>query len=443
MSPQRSRDDVLVVFADGKLEPTVLLPENMNLPRASFFWDRYHLLNDILPKRFGGGWERVSPYMQNMIHAKSLEDHNVAVAEIHCTFRGQMNILNIVNEYSKYQLHYAAYSLAITEGALGKVSNNSAEQNHSSIVHWCGTKLYDDPAYEVKVLLDRQLVLLDKRNQEKGRYYFAIQTALVTDAFLKNDSDLAMAKRCLDRDSFERFAEEKKQSVNYTVTIKSNGDREFIRKGYNHSPRVVPFGRRCSCDVRVQFLQQCRHETIEVNGAFLLSLHDPRHIFHNETTTQVKRSVMLPAQRVNDPTFESTQQSIDDSLYENIEQIPELQLPNAYTESTIANINCPTTDFTVATKQTTTKAVKYKDLQELFNDVIRLTMAQGQEPTRTLYGAGIQMLNLLKDPSLVDIQASLDTVISRYHAAFTPTNQVSFTSSFTSPIPTTLLAGQT
>ena len=98
MSPRRSRDDVLVVFADGKLDPTVLLPENMNLPRASFFWDRYHLLNDILPKRFGGGWERVSPYMQNMIHAKSLEDHNVAVAKIHCTFRGQMNILNIVND---------------------------------------------------------------------------------------------------------------------------------------------------------------------------------------------------------------------------------------------------------------------------------------------------------------------------------------------------------
>ena len=86
------------------------------------------------------------------------------------------------------------------------------------------------------MLLDRQLVLLDKRNQEKGRYYFAIQTALVTDVSLKNDSDLAMAKRCLGRDSFER------QSVNYTVTIKSNGDKEFIRKGYNHSPTSIGIG---------------------------------------------------------------------------------------------------------------------------------------------------------------------------------------------------------
>jgi len=78
-----------------------------------------------------------------------------------------MNILNIVNEYSQYQQHYASYSLAKAEGALDKVSNNPAEQNHSSIVHWCGTKLYNDPAYEVKVLLDRQQVLSDKRNQEK------------------------------------------------------------------------------------------------------------------------------------------------------------------------------------------------------------------------------------------------------------------------------------
>jgi hypothetical protein len=37
MSPGRTRDEVLAVFADSKLEPTVLLPKNMNLPKASFF----------------------------------------------------------------------------------------------------------------------------------------------------------------------------------------------------------------------------------------------------------------------------------------------------------------------------------------------------------------------------------------------------------------------
>jgi len=37
ISPGRHQDKVLAVFADGKLEPTVILPENMNLPNASFF----------------------------------------------------------------------------------------------------------------------------------------------------------------------------------------------------------------------------------------------------------------------------------------------------------------------------------------------------------------------------------------------------------------------
>ncbi len=69
MSPGRTRDEVLAIFANGKLEPTVLLPKNMNLPKASFFWDRYHVLNDIFPKRFGWVWERLSPYMESMIHA--------------------------------------------------------------------------------------------------------------------------------------------------------------------------------------------------------------------------------------------------------------------------------------------------------------------------------------------------------------------------------------
>jgi hypothetical protein len=365
MSPQRSRNDVLVVIADGKLEPTVLLPQNMNLPRASFFWDRYHLLNDILPKRFGGGWERVSPYMQQMIHAKSPEDHNEAVAEIHRTFRGVVNILNIVNEYSEYQQHYASYSLAKAEGALDKVSNNPAEQNHSSIVHWCGKGLYDSPAKEVKVLLDRQQVLIDKRNQEKSRYHFAIQTALATDASLINDPHLATAKKCLDRDSFERFAEEKKQSVNYSFTIQSNGDRVFIRKGYEHSPRVVPFGKRCNCDVRVQFLQQCRHETLEENGAFLLSLHDPRHIFHGMTKTGVKRTVVIPALSGRDQTVESVLDSIDESVDEIFDQIVQLQSPNENdhlpsTESPTHNSHHPSTDLTVATQRTTSKAIRFK-----------------------------------------------------------------------------------
>jgi hypothetical protein len=98
MSPGRTRDKVLAVFADGKLEPTVLLPKNMNLPKASFFWDRYHLLNNIFPKRFGWVWERLSPYMESMIHAMSEEEHKEVIEKNHQVFQGQISILNTVDE---------------------------------------------------------------------------------------------------------------------------------------------------------------------------------------------------------------------------------------------------------------------------------------------------------------------------------------------------------
>ena len=36
MSPGRNRSDIKVVFADGKLDSSILHPDNMNLPNAAF-----------------------------------------------------------------------------------------------------------------------------------------------------------------------------------------------------------------------------------------------------------------------------------------------------------------------------------------------------------------------------------------------------------------------
>ena len=47
MSPGRKRDNIQVVFADGRLSASILLQENMDLPNARFFWDQYNLLSDI------------------------------------------------------------------------------------------------------------------------------------------------------------------------------------------------------------------------------------------------------------------------------------------------------------------------------------------------------------------------------------------------------------
>ena len=82
----------------------------------------------------------LSSMMEKMLYVVSESDHNSAVDEIHQMFRGQSTILNAVDNISQSQLRYAEYSLDRTEGTLGKVSNNRAEWNHSSIVHWVGEK---------------------------------------------------------------------------------------------------------------------------------------------------------------------------------------------------------------------------------------------------------------------------------------------------------------
>ena len=83
--------------------------------------------------------------MRKMLYSVSEHDHKSAVDDIHNMYRGQTSILNAVDDIALSQLHYIKYILDQTEGTLGKVSNNPAEQNHASIVYWVGEKLYQEP----------------------------------------------------------------------------------------------------------------------------------------------------------------------------------------------------------------------------------------------------------------------------------------------------------
>ena len=44
MTPGRKSVDVKVVFADGRLDASILKPGQMDLSNAQLFWDQYHLL---------------------------------------------------------------------------------------------------------------------------------------------------------------------------------------------------------------------------------------------------------------------------------------------------------------------------------------------------------------------------------------------------------------
>ena len=144
--------------------------------------------------------------------------------------------------------HDTKYVLEATGGTLGKVSNNPAEQNHANIVHWVGTKLYEEPGYEIKQLLGRQSELKKKHNKEKRYYYFQIQFEITVHPHFTADNELGRANELLDKKYVVLWHEEKVLSVNDIIAVnESNGDRSFTHRNAPLSQHMVPHGNRCNC----------------------------------------------------------------------------------------------------------------------------------------------------------------------------------------------------
>jgi hypothetical protein len=49
---KRNREDILVLSADGFINQTIVT-KTFNLPNCHFVADKWHLLDSVLPKRFG------------------------------------------------------------------------------------------------------------------------------------------------------------------------------------------------------------------------------------------------------------------------------------------------------------------------------------------------------------------------------------------------------
>ena len=126
------------------------------------------------------------------------------------------------------------------EGTCGKTSNNPAEQNHSSIIAHLGCKLYEDPSYEIKLLLGRQSEHEKKRNQERTQYAFMIPAEISKSAEIKNTPALKTAKQKLEVESFKQWQNEYHNSRNYKCDIDpTTGSRTFTHCQHPNSPRVL------------------------------------------------------------------------------------------------------------------------------------------------------------------------------------------------------------
>ena len=181
MSPGRRRkEDILVVFADGRLDASILEQHHTDLPNAKFSWDQCHLFSNIWLEQFGSLWDdNVVSHMKKLLYANSRDEFLNYLSEIIQVYEGNVFILNTVKDVSSQSDQYVEYVLESTEGTLGEVSNNCMEQNHSGFVHWVGIKLYKEHGYDIKQLLGRQMELKKSATKRKVITTFRFSTRLV------------------------------------------------------------------------------------------------------------------------------------------------------------------------------------------------------------------------------------------------------------------------
>ena len=428
MSPGRTNENVLAVFADGALNENILSPANMNLPNAKFIWDSFHLSHDIWPKNFGKAWtETLSTLMNNMLYANSKEEFDTALSTIEETYTGNSNILNKVHKIAEKKQCYAKYMLLTYEGTCGKTSNNPAEQNHSSIIAHLGGALYEDPAFEIKALLGRQAEHEKKRNQERSRHYFSIPTEIMKSSEIQNTPALKAAKQTLEADSFDLWQTEFNNSSCYTCVVDpTTGSRTFTHFQHPNSPRVLCKDQRCSCSTRVQHLTQCRHEIAEqVQGQeFRLDLIDRRHHFYHKLHTKVERGSningticptrILPTLSSNPNT--NTMNDNDDDLEDN----NTIDVPLAAMSSPVA----------MKTQRYNTKKktkVTYNEITKVTNEFASLAISRGHETATQALGLAIQFTDMLRTGGQL-MRGTTDEIILNYQQTFsgTATSSVSF-----------------
>ena len=161
---------------------------------------------------------------------------------------------------------------------------------------------------------------------------------------------------------------------------------------------------------------------------FCPELIDPRHFFYNEVTNDVPRNgcIHYKSEENNDGKGDN---NIGESLMVKTVTMSDKDNPSVHVTEPTERLNMnDQTETLVSLSQSSqtrskSKEVSYKDLQEIYTELMRLSIAQGK--AKTLYGAGIHLLDVLKLGD-TNFDEELDDTICRYSSTFTKTSQVTF-----------------
>ena len=99
ISPGRTRKDILNLFSDCILDDKITSVGNMNLPNCKFWWDNYHLISEVWPKRFGNLWGgTLSLNIEGMLNASTREIFETHYSNLKMAFASSVPIMEKINE---------------------------------------------------------------------------------------------------------------------------------------------------------------------------------------------------------------------------------------------------------------------------------------------------------------------------------------------------------
>ena len=135
---KRTRSDIDVVASDGILDQEKVT-NCLQLPNAIFMADVYHLLDSVLPKKFGVEcFNLLQSNIKQMIYSNTKQgfDENYEKAMDLLQKRDQRNAKHktSLQEFERQKESYATYILCKKKGTRGKHGSSISEMNHSSIL---------------------------------------------------------------------------------------------------------------------------------------------------------------------------------------------------------------------------------------------------------------------------------------------------------------------
>ena len=293
------RSATKVIFGDGILSTNIL--RRLGIENScKLILDRKHLMSFDWPGVFGPFvWARISPFMSNLVYAKTEEDYNNALHEVRTQLTSQNHQNYVENEIHPNRFHFVDYWIKSYEGQLNRVGDQGAEGNHSSYCARISFGGFVHPAKQLTQCLERSKDI--GKELSTNRYELYMKDLNEANDLRKNCCiEDANALLSLSPEGLKLWNEAKELAPHYQMRPSSLvvGCNEIFRSEDQQSaPRILGPDKPCDCKKKVAYCSLCVHQYKQDNGKFILDRFPKR--FH-------RRNAVFRPPRVN-PTCNSAE----------------------------------------------------------------------------------------------------------------------------------------